>query len=147
MSLLRCGEVVRTNDMVNIEDLWSWFSLTKEEEYGANVPRKKEATIFRLAAIFFTKRVVNVEAVSQTFKPLWKIIGEMKIRDIGFNILLFVFDDVMDLEKVLEFVPWSYDKSIVAFRDAVNVESTLLLSFDAVTFWVQLHNVSDQCLT
>lgn len=141
MSLLRCGEVVRTNDMVNIEDLWSRFSLTKEEEYGANVPRKKEATIFRLAAIFFTKRVVNAEAVSQTFKPLWKIIGEMKIRDIGFNIWLFVFDDV------LEFVPWSYDKSIVAFRDAVNVESALLLSFDAVTFWVQLHNVSDQCLT
>lgn len=91
--------------------------------------------------------MVNAEAVSQTFKPLWKIIGEMKIRDIGGNILLFVFDDVMDLEKVLEFVSSSYDKSIVAFRDAVNVESALLLSFDVVTFWVQLHNVSDQCLT
>jgi len=51
--------------------------------------------------------------VGRTFKPLWKPIGEMKIRDIGGNILLFEFDDAMDLERVLEFEPWSYDKSIV----------------------------------
>ena len=29
----------------------------------------------------------------------------MKIRDIGGNILLFEFDDVLDLERVLELEP------------------------------------------
>ena len=89
--------------MSNIEDLWLRFLLTKEEEQGADVPWKKEATIVSLTAKFLTKRVVNAEAVSWTFKPLWKPIGEMKIRDIGGNILLFEFDDAMDLEQVLEF--------------------------------------------
>ena len=51
--------------------------MTEEEEQGADVPRKKEVTIVRLAANFFTKRVVNAEAVGRTFKPLWKLIGEM----------------------------------------------------------------------
>ena len=45
--------------MSNIEDLWLRFSLMEEEEQGADVPRKKEATIVHLAAKFFTKRVVN----------------------------------------------------------------------------------------
>ena len=99
--------------MANIEDIWSWFSLTEEEEQGVDVPYEKEVTIVRLAANFFTKRVVNAKVVGRTFKPLWKPIGEMKIRDIGGNILLFEFDDAMDLERVLEFEPWSYDKSIV----------------------------------
>jgi len=133
--------------MSNIEDLWSRFSLTEEVEQGADVPRKKEASIVHLAVKFFTKRVVNSEAVGRTFKPLWKPIGEMKIRDIGGKILLFEFDDAMDLERVLEFEPWSYDKSLVIFQQAVDMESVLLLAFDSVTFWVQLHNVPDQCQT
>ena len=78
--------------------------------------------------------MVNAEAASRTFKPLWKLIGEMKIRDIGGNILLFEFDDALDLERVLEFEPWTYDKSLVAFRRAVDVESAPLLPFDSVTF-------------
>ena len=133
--------------MANIEDLWARFSLTEEEEQGANVPRKKDVAIVRLAAKIFTKRVVNAEAVGRTFKPLWKPIGEMKIRDIRGNILLFEFDDAMDLERVLEFEPWSYDKSIVVLQRAVDAESAPSLNFDSVTFWVQLHNVPDKCLT
>ena len=120
--------------MASIEDLWSCFSLTEEEENGVDVPQKKEVSIVRLAAKFFTKRVVNAEAVSRTFKPLWKLIREMKIRDIGGNILLFEFDDALDLERVLELEPWTYDKSLVVFQRAVDVESAPLLPFDSVTF-------------
>ena len=145
--LSRCGVGGSLLVMASIEDLWSRFSLIEEEENGADVPRKKEISIVRLAAKFFTKRVVNAEAVSRTFKLLWKLIGEMKIRDIGGNILLFEFDDALDLERVLELEPWTYDKSLVIFRRAVDVDSAPLLPFDTVTFWVQLHNVPDQCLT
>ena len=77
----------------------------------------------------------------------WKLIGEMKIRDIGGNILLFEFDDALDLKRVLEFEPWTYDKSLVVFRRTVDVDSAPLLPFNSVTFWVQLHNLPDQCLT
>ena len=83
--------------------------------------------------------MVNAEVVSRTFKPLWKLIGEMKIRDIGGNILLF--------ERVLELEAWTYDKSLVVFWRAMDVDSAPLLPFDSVTFWVQLHNVPDQCIT
>ena len=73
--------------------------------------------------------------------------GEIKIRDIGGNILLFEFDDALDLERVLELEPWTYDKILVVFWHAVDVESAPLLSFNSITFWVQLHNIPNQCLT
>ena len=43
--------------------------------------------------------------MARTFKLLWKSIGELKIRDIGENILLFEFEDNLDIEHVLEFEP------------------------------------------
>ena len=79
------------------------------------MPRQGEPLVFKLAARFFTKRVVNAEAVARTFKPLRKPTGEFKIRDIVEYILLFEFDDVLDLERVLEFEPWSYDKKFGSF--------------------------------
>ena len=65
--------------MAGLDELWSPFSITKEEERGADVPRQKAVAIHRLAGRFFTKRVLSVDAVARTFKPLWKLIGELKL--------------------------------------------------------------------
>ena len=56
-----------------------------------------------------------MEAVACTLKPLRKPTGTLKIRDVGDNILLFEFEDNLDLERVSEFETWSYDKSLVIF--------------------------------
>ena len=92
-----------------------------------------------LAGKFFTKRVLNVEAVARTFKPLWRLVGELKIRDSGDNVLVFEFEDMMDLERVLEYEPWSYDKSLIAFQRVFDVEQIPHLVYNQA--WVQLHNI------
>ena len=83
--------------MAGLENLWSRFSLDDEEEHGAEVPKSMEEVAHRLAGRFFTKRTLNVESVARTFKPLWKPTGELKLRDLGDNILLFEFLDALDL--------------------------------------------------
>lgn len=88
-----------------------------------------------------------MEVVTCTFKPLWKPSGELKIQDVGENILLFEFEDNLDLERVLEFEPWSYDKSLVIFQREFNVESVPTLDFSHITFWLQIHNVPERLLT
>ena len=62
------------------------------------------------------------------YEPLWKHIGELKIRDVGGNILLFEFEDNLYVERVLEFEPWSYDKHLVVFECVVDVELVPLLA-------------------
>ena len=91
--------------MAGLDDLWACFSLTEDEERGADVPHQEEAMIHRLAGKFFTKGVLNVDVVEHTFKLLWKLASELKIRDSGDNVLVFEFDDIIDLERVLEYEP------------------------------------------
>ena len=45
--------------------------------------------------------------------------GELKIQDIGDNILLFEFEDNLDLKRVLEYEPWTFDKHS-DFREGLN---------------------------
>ena len=46
--------------------------------------------------------------------------------------MLFEFDDAMDLERVLEFEPWTYDKSLVVFQRVVDAEFAPLLAFNSI---------------
>lgn len=132
--------------MAGLEELWSRFSLIEEEEGGPEVAKQNEVVIHRLVGKFFTKRVLNVDVVARTFKPLWKPARELKIRDIGEGVLLFEFEDVIDLERVLEYEPWSYDKSLVAFQKVADIESISFLEFNQMKLWVQLHNVPKKSL-
>nr|XP_023917163.1 uncharacterized protein LOC112028710 [Quercus suber] len=133
--------------MEGLENMWSRFSLNEEEKSGAEVSKDDVKEINRLAGRFFTKRVLNVEAVGRTFKPLWKLKGEVKIRDLGDNILIFDFEEGLDMERVLDLEPWSYDKYMVAFERVSEIENVPLLEFNRVNFWVQIHNVPERSLT
>lgn len=65
--------------MEGLEGMWSRFSLIEEEEVGAEVSKQNDKEIHRLASCFFIKQVLNVEVMGRTFKPLWKLIRELKI--------------------------------------------------------------------
>ena len=147
MVVFLCVRSVSVYRMDGMENMWSRFSLNEEEECGAEVSKDDVKEINRLAGRFFTKRVLNVEAVGCTFKPLWKLKGEVKIRDLRDNILVFEFEERLDLERVLELEPWSYDKHMVAFERVSDIETVPLLEFSRVTFWVQIHNVPESSLT
>lgn len=41
---------------------------------------------FIIAVKFFTKRVLNIEAVTRTFKQLWRSRNVFKIKDLGIHI-------------------------------------------------------------
>nr|POE99838.1 hypothetical protein CFP56_61880 [Quercus suber] len=132
--------------MASLDEMWARFSLMEEEKGGAEVSKEEDEIVHRLAGRFYMKRVLNVDAVARTFKPLWRTAGELKIRDIGEHILLFEFEDVLDLERVMEFEPWSYDKHLVAFERVLDIESVPFLEFSRSTFWVQMHNILERSL-
>ena len=132
--------------MAGLDSLWSRFTLDEDEEHGVEAPQPVVESVHRLAGRFFTKRTLNVDSIACTFKPLWKSVGELKIRDIGDNILLFEFEDNLDLERVLEYEPWTFDKHIVIFERVSTVEEIPSLEFLRAIFWVQFHNIPKKSL-
>ncbi|XP_075654775.1 uncharacterized protein LOC142624935 [Castanea sativa] len=64
----------------------------------------------------------------------------------GDNILLFEFEDSLDLEHVLEFEPWPYDKNLVVSQRTSDAEEALLLDYSRSSFWIQIHNAPEHLL-
>ena len=54
---------------------------------------------------------------------------------------MFKFDDAANLERVLLYEPWSFDKHLVAFRRFEGQADPEMLVFNQTTFWVQIHNL------
>ena len=99
-----------------------------------------------LLAKFFTRRVIHVEAVSRTFKPLWRSKRGFSARDMGDNLMLFEFEELPTLERVRLTELWSYDKYLVSFQRLLGEDDISQVTFDYATFWVQIHNLPFQSL-
>lgn len=110
--------------------LEDWKKLTLTEAEGAKVSIKKSKNLntkeYVLATKFLTKRALNIEAIGRTFKPLWRSRGEFTIREAEDHVLLFVFEQENDAERVLASEPWVFDKQE---------------RFTTSKFWVQLHGL------
>nr|POE93157.1 hypothetical protein CFP56_40310 [Quercus suber] len=53
----------------------------------------------------------------------------------------------MDLERVLESEPWTYDKHLVLFQRIDDTTTISSLSFLECSFWVQIHNLPIKSMT
>lgn len=85
--------------MDSLAEHWQKLSLSDREEKNLELLDENSTTEFILAAKFLTKRTLSVEAV---FK-----------EEVGNHILLFVFDNKEEVEKIISNTPWSFDKHLV----------------------------------
>ncbi len=102
--------------MESMEDMWKKFSLSDKEGLNVDLADTSQQPEHILAAKFLTSRVLNMDAVARTFKPLWKTKQSFMVQDLGGNKVAFVFKDAMDLERVLVNEHWTYDKFLVVFQ-------------------------------
>jgi hypothetical protein len=127
--------------MDDLDGLWKRLSLNDKEDNIFDLSSDVQPDKPTLAAKFYTRRVINVEAIARTFKPLWQTRKSFSIQDVGDNMVLIEFEDAADMERVLLGEPWSYDKYLIAFHRLSNDIAVENLPFHQVDFWVQLHNL------
>ena len=104
--------------------------------------KKEQATDdFTIAARFFTKRALNIDAIARTFSPLWRSKKGFSIKNNGDHIILFSFDNEAEVDRILSSEPWCFDKYLMAFSK-INKESALeVCNFNKVSFWVQVYDI------
>ena len=95
---------VHSLTMERILEGWSRFSLSDKE--GDRVRLEKKQQTFDsnevvLATKFLNRRVLNVDAIGQTFKAVWKTRKSFDIQQVGDHLFLFVFELENDAERVL----------------------------------------------
>ena len=56
---------------------------------------------FVLATKLFAKRALNTDAIARNFSQLWRSWNGFKIKDLGNHIVLFIFDNKLDTDRIL----------------------------------------------
>ena len=55
--------------------------------------------------------------------------------------VLFIFEDKADMERVLMSEPWSFNKHLIIIQRYVKDTPLTVSSFNKTAFWVQMHNM------
>ena len=127
-----------------MEDLaakWSTFFLSERETTGYVLQCDQRSGEFLLAAQFLTPRFLNMEAMARTFKQLWRSTNGFKIQNHKEQRVLFVFDNLGDVYRILQNQPWSFDKHLVMLQRYNSDVPICDLIFKTTLFWVQVHNI------
>ena len=119
----------------------SKLTLNDREDGKLHLSEERSTMEVILVAKFFTKCALNTEAIIRTFSPLWHSKNGFQVCSVGDHILLFVFDNEEETEKILLLQPWSFDKHLVAFYRHDTTTPVSELSFNKVLLWVQIHDL------
>ena len=116
------------------------LSLSAKEGEKVILTKSHVSTNHVLAAKFFTKRSLNMEAIVRTFRPLWRTKESFEVTNMGNNVMLFTFRLEVDAEKVFLGEPWSYDRHLVILQRFDKSKPISELEFKYCSFWVQIHD-------
>lgn len=77
----------------------------------------------------------------KALKPIWKTSKNFEVQDANDNIVLFLFQNEEDMERVLWSSPWSFDKYLLVLHKFEYGDLGSTISFDRTPFWVQIHGL------
>ena len=126
---------------------WGDFSLDDREGGEVQLEEHECSKEVTIAAKFLTKRALNTESVVRTFNPIWRPKNGFKVRRVGDHIILFIFDNEEEVEKILEGEPWSFDKHLVLIKRydySIPIQDVV---FEQVSLWVQVHDIPTKYLS
>ena len=100
-----------------------------------------------MAAKFCTKRVINIDSVMRTLKPLWRAVSGLKGRNMGDNRVMFLFESTVEMEWVMANELWSFDKFLILLERIDDECSFSNVVFNTCAFWVQIHDLPPRHMT
>ena len=127
----------------------SWNNLSLDEREGSRITLKNSlrSSEFILAAKFLTRRAISMDAVARTFRQLWRSTAGFKIRNMNDHVVLFVFNNQGDIDRIIRFEPWCFDKHLVVFQQYDGDIPINELNFKWASFWVQVHDIPIRFMT
>ena len=119
------------------------LQLTREKEDDiviTNVARSEliEECSLSLFGCLLTNRQQNQRAFKSTLKSAWKMGLNLKIVEVGNNILQFKFGSLCQLEWVEKSGPWNFDNNLLLLSRWRKGLTTSNISFTNAPFWVQV---------
>ena len=120
---------------------WKSLSLLEREGSGLCLKKEQASSEHTIAAKFLTKRPLNMDAIANTFTPLWRTKSGFKIKHIEDHVLLFSFDNKADVDRIIAAEPWSFDKHAMVITRYDKDATVQPFDQSLVAFWVQVYDI------
>lgn len=122
------------------------MSLGDEEEVefsieDGDISDSQTETPFILVGKLLTEKTTRFTYFRDTMASVWRPKKGMMARDVSTNLFLFYFVHELDIKKVLNEGPWSFDQSLLLLKQIEPNTSPHGIYLTKADFWVQAYNI------
>ena len=119
------------------------LQLTKEEEEDIFISSNSSPDLLEECALsLFEKLLIdrnqNQRALKNTLRSTWKMSSDLRIVEVGNNVLQFKFSSMYQLEWMERSGPWNFDNNLLLLCQWTRGLSSANLIFTHAPFWIQI---------
>ena len=119
------------------------LKLTKEEEEDIVLENVSSSGIFEECSLSLFGRLLsdrhqNLRALKNTLKAAWKMGSDLRIVEVGNNVLQFKFGSRCQLEWVEKSGPWNFENNLLLLCRWRKGLTSTNICFSYAPFWVQI---------
>ena len=128
---------------------YAYLSIDDEDEggliiTGEDIDEEREGKIdcrFCLVGRFLTDKVINFQAMKNTMAGLWRPGKGIYIRDLSPTLFLFQFFHEVNIRRVFESGPWTFDQHILIVKQLDELKQPQNVPLYHTSFWIQVYNL------
>ncbi|XP_017217178.1 uncharacterized protein LOC108194750 [Daucus carota subsp. sativus] len=94
-----------------------------------------------LVGRFLTKGVIDFQAMQQTLAALWRPGKGVHIRELDVNLFQFQFYHELDIKRVIEGSPWSFNRKVLIISRMQQGINPKCIPLNSIDLWVQIHDL------
>lgn len=128
----------------SLEDMYAKLVLEEDDEEGVIVPNNEivvQQQSYVLIGRFLTERNVNFNAMQNVMAFLWRPKEGMEVHDIGGLRYSFTFFHKMDIQKVMDGGPCSFEQATLVLHKLADGEDPCTVKMQNVEMWVQAYDI------
>lgn len=132
------------SNSTSLEDMYARLALDEEESGGViegTSEKIQQQPQFVLIGSFLTEKNINFQAMQNVLASIWRPREGMEIHDMGDRRYSFIFYHALDLQKVIDGGPWTFEQSLLLYRRLENNEDACLITLNRMEIWVQIYDL------
>lgn len=121
-----------------------------EEEVVVGVEDVKaleEGNKYVLVGRFVTSKPIKFHIMSDMLASIWRPGKGVMISDVTPNLFLFKFYHEVDVKRVLEDGPWSFENNMLVLKRLGHMENPQEVNLNMAEMWIQAHNLPNDFFT
>lgn len=128
----------------NLEQMYANLVIEDEDERGvivANNDVVEHKKTYMLVGKFLTEKNVNVNAMQNVMAALWRPREGMEVHEMGGLKYSFEFFHQLDIQKVIDGGPWSFEQAMLVLHQVASGEDPLMAQLQEIEIWVQVYDI------